>query len=157
MVNRGYDRAEMTEQLRSDLAGEIAKAEADEIALARELDVAFDDAPLPSEWVKQRRAARKHHTNEERLAYYKAHGLSQCDDYPGGQVQFEADVLSGKLHDEDGVLEDPPAEDAYVIRKMLDGTFRFDLAFWKYGYNYAVRGTYEDIIRKLGVAVVNRR
>lgn len=36
-------------------------------------------------------------TNEERLAYYRAHGLDACDDYPGGDAGFEADVLSGEF------------------------------------------------------------
>ena len=32
------------------------------------------------------------HTNAERLAYYRAHGLTCCDDYPGGDEQFERAV-----------------------------------------------------------------
>ena len=33
--------------------------------------------------------------SEERLAYYRSHGLTDCSDYPGGDAAFERDVLAG--------------------------------------------------------------
>lgn len=110
------------------------------------------DLPKPSEYERERRARRTHHTNEERLAYYRTHGLVSCDDYPGGDAQFEADVLSGAYHDEDGDMDEPPREDAYIIGKMLDGTFLFEKAFKKYGYNIKVRAAYNAVFYKLGAA-----
>jgi len=98
--------------------------------------------PLAS--VADRFARRKHKTNEERLSYYRAHGLDRCDDYPGGDTAFEADVLSGKYHDEDGTWPEPGREDAYVIARMEDGRFKFTREFTRYGWSLFV---YDAIIR----------
>ena len=65
-----------------------------------------------------------------RLDYYRSHGLDRCDDYPGGDVQFESDVLSGTARHEDFAAMGPlGAEDAYIIGRMHDGRFRYDSKF----------------------------
>ena len=79
------------------------------------------------EWeAEQREAYRKAHrwTDEDRLKYYREHGLTCCDDYPGGDTQFESDVLSGEFHAR--VITDQPMmrEDQYVHDKILDGTLK---------------------------------
>lgn len=68
-------------------------------------------------------------TGVDRLAYYRSHGLGRCDDYPGGDAQFEADVLSGEQRIEDVTLEPLGREDAYIIDRMKDGRFCYDWAF----------------------------
>lgn len=98
-------------------------------------------------------AHRSHRTNEERLAYYRAHGLNRCNDYPGGDAAFEADVLSGVYHDEDGVMKDLPREDAYVVARMEDGRFTFTREFTKYGYNRTVFRAVLDNCHKNGFAL----
>lgn len=72
------------------------------------------------------------HTNEERLRYYRTHGLDNCDDYPGGDNQFEQDVLSGRYHDNLSTDRLPSREDAYIVDKMNDGTFKFSVDFEEY-------------------------
>lgn len=65
-------------------------------------------------------------TPEERLAYYRSHGLVNCDDYPGGDKQFELDVLSGAQRDESIYYGDMKNEDAYIIKTIQDGRFKLD-------------------------------
>ena len=70
----------------------------------------------------------------ERLAYYRSHGLTDCSDYPGGDAQFEKDVLSGEYRHEKPVLEPIGREDAYIIKCLKTGRLKVDWAeFWKYG------------------------
>lgn len=64
-------------------------------------------------------------TNEERLQYYRTHGLDKCDDYPGGDAQFKQDVLSGQFHDQ-FVTETPmKREDQYIHDCMRTGRLKF--------------------------------
>jgi len=93
------------------------------------------------------------HTNEERLAYYRAHGLDKCDDYPGGDAAFATDVLSGAQHDNGPSLGPLKAEDAYVIGKMADGTFAYDGSFEEYGFRPEVRLAYIKYAGKHGFVV----
>ena len=81
-------------------------------------------------------------TNEERLQYYRAHGLTDCADYPGGDAQFEADVLSGLYHDEQVEEGEPKREDAYVIQAMWDGRLRYDGKFKWYIHHPLLRYAY---------------
>lgn len=157
MLGWNYDKAEMARRLEADMANELARAEAESVDEEAELVKAFDD-PMSVGVLKARhRAARPHHTNEERLAYYRTRGLDRCDDYPGGDAKFEADVLSGKFHDDDGDMAEPPVEDAYIISKMLDGTFLFEESFLAYGYNCAVSRAYMKTWKDLGVAFLERK
>lgn len=107
--------------------------------------------PTPVDYAREQRAKRIHHTNEERLFYYRSHGLTSCDDYPGGDARFEADVLSGAYHDEDGDMDELPREDVYIVGKMLDGTFLFGESFDEYGYNVKVIAAYNDVLHEIGV------
>lgn len=68
-----------------------------------------------------------------RLAYYRAHGLTNCDGYPGGDAAFVRDVLSGE-HRDSGFCEAPlKREDYYVLKYMLDGRFVPDFDFfWEF-------------------------
>lgn len=93
------------------------------------------------------------YTNAGRLAYYRAHGLESCDDYPGGDAQFEIDVLSGEYHDADLACEPSKREDAYIIERMRDGRFMFDSLFCRYGMNMEVEKAYIDNASKNGFTV----
>ena len=146
---------EVREAVRRDLDGDMARAEAEfeeSMAMVPTFEELAAHPKLPSELDREARARRPHHTNEERLAYYRAHGLVHCDDYPGGDAQFEADVLSGAYHDEDGDMDEAPREDAYVISKMLDGTFLFERMFRQYGYSNRVKAAYNKVYYELGRA-----
>ena len=71
-------------------------------------------------------------TNKDRLDYYRTHGLSDCKDYPGGDTQFQLDVLSGQFHD--STVTDTPMkkEDQYIQTKMYSGLLKFGPEFNKY-------------------------
>lgn len=66
------------------------------------------------------------YTDTDRLSYYRLHGLTACDDYPGGDARFESDVLSGEEHD---CADRIGTEDAYIIARMDDGRFSYDARF----------------------------
>lgn len=70
--------------------------------------------------------------SEKRLAYYRSHGLGYCGDYPGGDKVFEQDVLSGDQRDECVCYGDLKREDAYIIEKLHDNTFKpeHDFVVW---------------------------
>ena len=72
------------------------------------------------------------HTNEERLAYYRAHGMTDCDDYPGGDSQFELDVLSGVYHASEAIDGPMLCEDEYVCQAAHSGKLKFDVKFLEY-------------------------
>ena len=59
--------------------------------------------------------------SEERLAYYRSHGLAVCDDYPGGDAAFERDVLSGEQREERDFTFELKREDAYIYKCLEDG------------------------------------
>ena len=71
--------------------------------------------------------------SEERLAYYRSHGLAVCDDYPGGDAAFERDVLSGEQREERDFTFELKREDAYIYKCLEDGRFvpeiGFDMSF----------------------------
>lgn len=77
---------------------------------------------------------RQEPTNADRLAYYRSHGLTDCRDYPGGDAQFEKDVLSGEHRHASVTLEPLGREDAYIIKcirnKRLDVA---DCGLYQYG------------------------
>lgn len=90
-------------------------------------------------------------SDEERLAYYRSHGLDRCDDYPGGDAQFEADVLSGLYHNSpDDWEDDPKKEDAYVIARLEDGRFQVDLGFIRHSNCFKLDKAYEAALVQLG-------
>lgn len=69
--------------------------------------------------------------SEERLAYYRSHGLDHCSDYPGGDEAFERDVLSGKQRDESFPFSfDMKLEDAYIYNCLENGRFVPELDFY---------------------------
>ena len=149
---------EVREAVQRDLDEDMARAEAEfeesmrSIPSMQEIVAHPERLSTAADYKREQRAKRIHHTNEERLAYYRARGLGRCDDYPGGDAQFEADVLSGAYHDEDGDMDDVPREDAYVISKMLDGTFLFERMFRQYGYSNRVMAAYNKVYYELGRA-----
>ena len=93
------------------------------------------------------------HTNEERLAYYRAHGLVDCDDYPGGDSKFEQDVLSGAYHAWVATDEPMSQEDAYVCSAAYSGKFRFDVKFPEYFRHPRLFLAYFENAGKNGVLV----
>lgn len=82
------------------------------------------------------------YSHQERLAYYRAHGLARCNDYPGGDAAFEADVLSGEYHDAGVSMSRLKREDEYIIARMQDGRFRYDEAFREFGLRQEVELAY---------------
>ena len=89
--------------------------------------------------------------SEERLAYYRSHGLSDCSDYPGGDAAFERDVLAGNQREERHpftfILK---REDEYIYKCIEDGRFKID---WDFRHHFhmhpklilIVEHTYEKI------------
>lgn len=147
-----YDRQKFDRELMAEYEAQTARADEEGRELARRIrEDLLSDKPLVS--VVDRFAGRKHKTNEERLAYYRIHGLDRCDDYPGGDAAFEADVLSGKYHDENGTWPEPGREDAYVIARMEDGRFKFTREFRRYGWSPFVFRAFLDNCHKNGFDV----
>lgn len=73
--------------------------------------------------------------SEERLAYYRSHGLTDCSDYPGGDAAFERDVLAGDQREEHCLFTfELKREDAYICKCLKDGRFRADLDFRSHFY-----------------------
>jgi len=89
--------------------------------------------------------------SEERLAYYRSHGLTDCSDYPGGDAAFERDVLAGNQREERHpftfILK---REDEYIYKCIEDGRFKID---WDFRHHFhmhpklilIVENTYEKI------------
>lgn len=73
---------------------------------------------------------RENENPKARLEYYRAHGLTNCDDYPGGDAAFEHDVLSGQYRDRRFCEAPLKREDYYVLKYMLDGKFNPELDFF---------------------------
>lgn len=95
-------------------------------------------------------------TPEERLAYYRSHGLVHCGDYPGGDKQFERDVLSGEQRDEGIYYGGLKHEDAYVIQAMKDKRFVPDHEFIiRFNVRPHVKLAYWDYVGFRGDAVVS--
>ncbi len=67
--------------------------------------------------------------SEERLAYYRSHGLVDCNDYPGGDEAFEKDVLSGEQREETAFHFKFKREDAYIYKCIKNGKFKVDFDF----------------------------
>ena len=67
--------------------------------------------------------------SEERLAYYRSHGLAVCDDYPGGDAAFERDVLAGDQREERDFTFDLKREDDYIYKCLEDGRFIPEIDF----------------------------
>ena len=56
--------------------------------------LSMSDEELDSHYKKLREADEsKFLGSDERLAYYRSHGLTNCSDYPGGDAAFVRDVL----------------------------------------------------------------
>lgn len=73
--------------------------------------------------------------SEERLAYYRSHGLSDCSDYPGGDTAFVRDVLAGDQREERRPFTfELKREDAYICKCLQDGRFLADLDFRSHFY-----------------------
>lgn len=73
--------------------------------------------------------------SEERLAYYRSHGLDDCSDYPGGDAAFVRDVLAGDQREERRPFTfELKREDAYICKCLQDGRFRADLDFRSHFY-----------------------
>lgn len=138
MENRDEMESRIRDEMRRDRAsaveagrrgGQLLTA----VAMSGDYDV---------DMVEFRRAGLVLRPNEERLEYYRTHGLVRCDDYPGGDAQFEADVLSGAFYDKYGEMEEPPREDAYIIVQIENGKFKPDTRFFLYGYNQQVMAAF---------------
>lgn len=67
--------------------------------------------------------------SEERLVYYRSHGLVDCNDYPGGDEAFERDVLSGEQREEMFCHFEFKREDAYIYKCIENGKFAVDFDF----------------------------
>ena len=89
--------------------------------------------------------------SEERLAYYRSHGLTDCSDYPGGDSAFVRDVLAGDQREEHRLFTfDLKREDAYIYKCIEDGRFKID---WDFRHHFhmhpklilIVENTYEKI------------
>lgn len=73
--------------------------------------------------------------SEERLAYYRSHGLTDCSDYPGGDSAFVRDVIAGDQREERRPFTfELKREDAYICKCLQDGRFRADLDFRSHFY-----------------------
>lgn len=73
--------------------------------------------------------------SEERLAYYRSHGLTDCSDYPGGDSAFVRDVLAGDQREEHHPFTfNLKREDDYICKCLKDGRFRADLDFRSHFY-----------------------
>ena len=89
--------------------------------------------------------------SEERLAYYRSHGLTDCSDYPGGDAAFERDVLAGNQREERHPFTfDMKREDTYIYKCIEDGRFKIDWDFRRHFYMHPkliliVENTYEKI------------
>lgn len=71
--------------------------------------------------------------SEERLAYYRSHGLDHCSDYPGGDEAFERDVLSGDKREEGlNFSFDMKPEDDYICKCLQSGRFVPETDFTHY-------------------------
>ena len=68
--------------------------------------------------------------SEKRLAYYRSHGLVNCNDYPGGDAAFARDVLAGDQRDENCPFTfELKREDAYICKCLKNLRFLPDLDF----------------------------
>ena len=78
--------------------------------------LSMSDEELDSHYKKLREADEsKFLGSDERLAYYRSHGLTNCSDYPGGDAAFVRDVLSGDQREEHRPFTfDMKQEDAYI-------------------------------------------
>lgn len=86
--------------------------------------------------------------NQDRLRYYRSHGLDSCDDYPGGDTVFESDVLSGAHHDVRVELGEPKREDAYVLEAIKSGRLRYDGKLQRYlAHPLLILAFYESMSR----------
>ena len=86
-------------------------------------------------------------TNQERLDFYRSHGLVKCNNYPGGDEQFEKDVLSGEFHETKFNRNDfsqLKKEDLYILHAMLSDTIQFDTEITRYLHHPILLIKYED-------------
>lgn len=74
-------------------------------------------------------AESRYKGSEDRLAYYRSHGLADCSDYPGGDETFERDVLSGEQREEKDFHFEFKNEDAYIYKCVENGKFKVDRDF----------------------------
>lgn len=83
--------------------------------------LSMSDEELDSHYKKLREADEsKFLGSDERLAYYRSHGLTNCSDYPGGDAAFVRDVLSGDQREEHRPFTfDMKQEDAYISAGVL--------------------------------------
>lgn len=81
----------------------------------------MSDEELDSHYKKlQEEDESKFLGSDERLAYYRSHGLTNCSDYPGGDAAFVRDVLSGDQREEHRPFTfDMKQEDAYISAGVL--------------------------------------
>lgn len=93
--------------------------------------LSMSDEELDSHYKKLREEDEsKFLGSDERLAYYRSHGLTNCSDYPGGDAAFVRDVLSGDQREEHRpFMFDMKQEDSYICRCIECGRFKIDLDF----------------------------
>lgn len=73
--------------------------------------------------------------SEKRLAYYRSHGLVNCNDYPGGDAAFARDVLAGDQREENCPFTfELKREDAYICKCLKNLRFLPDLDFRRHCY-----------------------
>lgn len=127
----------------------MARLRRDHEASIREWDGMLD-AALHAGLDEIRSKRRDVPSNEERLAYYRSHGLAECADYPGGDAAFAADVLAG---DPDPRDRESRKEDGYVVARMDDGRFAFDKDFIAYGLSWPVACAFRRNASRRGIMI----
>lgn len=144
-VQQKRDTSAFDQALLSGLDAHIASKRAEDLEIARMIsgEAEYDES--------RRTWCGPVLSNEDRLAYYRSHGLDKCDDYPGGDSQFEADVLSGLYHNthEDRDVA-PKREDAYIIARLNDGRFQVDPNFGLHVWNFELEDAYYAAATRLG-------
>lgn len=150
-----YDRKKFDEQLMREVDAQMAGADAEGARLGKLLsgDNYVQREPIAGMasdggWL---------YTNEQRLAYYRSHGLDRCDDYPGGDAQFEEDVLSGEFHANEWSDDPLKREDEYIVKCMYNGRFRFGIDFRDYTRHACVRSAFRANSERNGIVIHHTR
>jgi len=146
-----YDREKLDRELAAEIRANVERVRNGPVLDTDSEDVrSLQDLTVEMPWDKHGRW-RSMRTNEERLDYYRSHGLVHCADYPGGDAAFEADVLSGEFHEFGTKMRgELLREDAYIVQCLNEDRFCPGVTFSGYGGHRAVRQAARENMSRRG-------